>query len=113
MRCTGCGCERKEQCARYYVIAPADGQVHTLENLYSFGSGSIGPDGYVEELVCSERGNWGMFIPIVKTNNDRMNAMSIEEKGKFLYHVMHNMRKAINVQEVIDWLQQPVKEGRF
>ena len=41
------------------------------------------------------------------TNADRMDAMSVEEKGRFLYHVMHNMRKAINVEEVIEWLQQP------
>ena len=55
------------------------------------------------------RSTYGLdnYPEIPMTNADLIDAMSVEEKGRFLYHVMHNMRKAINVEEVIEWLQQP------
>jgi len=81
MRCTGELCERKMDCARYYINARPDGQAHTIESLYSFGSGSISSEGKVEvNLLCSPLGDWGMFIPIERTNADRIRAMTDDDE---------------------------------
>lgn len=64
MVCSGGNCPRKNKCGKYYLNHQfEEGEVYTLENLYSFGWGSISTDGAVEYSICGEKGNWDMFEP--------------------------------------------------
>ena len=118
MLCTGGCCERRNECTRYYMNAPADGQIHTLENLYSFGSCSIRSDGTSNNHYwCGFLGNWGMFVPIEKTNlsctnADHIRSMTDEELGLFLgeWAERHLCCMCDGTGETLHWLKQPYKE---
>lgn len=40
---------------------------------------------------------------------DRVQNMSLQELAQFLYHVNHSLDKALNVQDMIDWLTSKVE----
>lgn len=43
------------------------------------------------------------------TNNDRLNAMSVEEKALWLYHGQDPITGPLNLQGILDWLNSPEK----
>lgn len=89
MFCTGDHCERRNECARYYMNAPAGGQIHTLDSLYYSGSGSMRSDGTIENHYwCSPLGDWGAFIPIKKTRADHIRSMGDEALARKLAKVL-------------------------
>lgn len=63
MVCTGSACPRRNMCARFYQNVH-DGKTHTLENIYSFGSGKIDSSGSEVTCACGEAGSWRMYKPM-------------------------------------------------
>ena len=64
MVCSSANCPRKNQCGKYYSNYQfKKEEVYTLENLYSYGWGSVSTDGFIEYSICGENGNWGMYEP--------------------------------------------------
>lgn len=61
--CTGYNCPKSKECgkcinnlnSRYHT------EVNTIENLASFGSGSISSEGIKENYWCGPHGNYAMF----------------------------------------------------
>lgn len=56
-------CERQHECANHAINNEG---MNYAEDFYNFGSGSISSGGLKENFLCSELGNWGMFVPIEK-----------------------------------------------
>ncbi len=60
-------CEKQYECANHAINN--DG-INYAEDFYNFGSGCALSGGLVvDNWLCSERGNWGMFVPIEKKSD--------------------------------------------
>ncbi len=64
-------------------------------------------DGEPDNLLDKISGFAPWYANPTKTNADRIRAMSDEELANALYKAMHQMRPALNIKEVIEWLKQP------
>lgn len=58
-------CERQYECANHAINNEG---MNYAEDFYNFGSGSLSSGGLKENFLCSELGNWGMFVPVEKIN---------------------------------------------
>lgn len=62
--CISSECKFKETCAIHLINLPKT-EVHTLENLATFGMGSSSSAGTSVDFVCGELGNYGFYIPTI------------------------------------------------
>lgn len=61
--CCSNKCEKQLECANHAINNEG---MNYAEDFYNFGSGSLSSGGLKENFLCSELGNWGMFVPIEK-----------------------------------------------
>lgn len=62
--CVSKDCRFRETCIIYVTNLPRN-EVHTLENLATFGIGSSNSAGTSINYVCGELGNYGLYIPTI------------------------------------------------
>ena len=77
-------CERQYECANHAINNEG---MNYAEDFYNFGSGSLSSGGLKDNFLCSERGDWGMFVPIkpkVTTINQELDLGSDEEIQKHI-----------------------------
>lgn len=68
MLCCSSECDRKEQCALYYLHPqPEHRKYDNLESLATYGWGKIGIDGCENYYDCGPLGDYKMFTPLVQS----------------------------------------------
>ena len=68
MICISTNCPRYKECGRAFPNFKEDGQMHSVEPLLYWGSGSYTYNAETKQVevkndyVCGPEGNWGMYI---------------------------------------------------